>query len=970
MTAPALTLHREGLAAVLKRVPRWARHLLVLAAIGLLCFLVNPVPIGTFVAQGDYFQSTRLGHNLSTNLFTWFHLSGQGQANTLISTWPYYAPQALLTALGASTSTVATSLEFAFLAGSYLSMLAGIRIGLPAVDGSRFGASAEVAACLAYALNPVTFNVLSQAWGYLHHNLFYVFAPVLLASTWRVVVTPARRAWAVHTLLFALSTVTENNLAWLFVLILLQVCLALLALVTRRASLRALIWRSIRLYFVELLCSSYVVIPVLVAQRAYVSKATTSLAFGGDVANMIRAERTPTPGILAGAIGGPYHFPRFDLIGEGGVIAFLVRLLAPLPFLVVLLTLARPRRAADAGDASRGRSALWVLVGVIALFLLVARQDSPAGDAVVSILTSGSLVLLRSPEKVFVLLPLAVLLALLAVARLGRPGWVTRMAFGSALIAIALPFLSGGISTYLGARLSNDFLHPDPTGYSQAVRLPPSYTAAAMTLNADSRGGALVSLPYSSENSINWSNYPGWGFVGANVLSQVFDRPVITADTPDHPALETAMSFEALDAPNVSRNGVLHQLQRFGARYVIFHLDVPADKLVSAKPLRAALDGLVRQHRLNLLRADPMLVLYQVPDSLITPLVALPPGSSFTEESPVDYSLVVHGLRGSFDLRFLQSENVGWKLFPQPWRAVTCPAVASYQVAPGVTGTEAECSGGRALEVGRGLGLQATAPTADSSHRLVDDFANSWILDPVVLRRTLPAGSYTNNPDGSMDLRLQLYYQPQSYFYDGLVMLALIVLAAVIVLLLDLSRSTGRPIKLEEVREDVEWIPVGTLMRATLSCARSLSTGAGLRGAVSGRLRTIGWRTMVGMAVLEGGVLIGVLTGPAAGAAYTGLVVLLLGVPESALVAGCAAVLALSVLQAAPSGTGTGDGEVAGVALVVLLATAVVTAFRRSSLAPRSVPDSYDQQPTDPAIDLHRAADLAKPAEAAESPQQ
>jgi len=52
---------------------------------------------------------------------------------------------------------------------------------------------------------------------------------------------------------------------------------------------------------------------------------------------------------------------------------------------------------------------------------------------------------------------------------------------------------------------------------------------------------------------------------------------------------------------------------------------------------------------------------------------------------------------------------------------------------------------------------------------MVYDYANQWTIDPEYIRANYPKEYYRENPDGSIDVRMTLYFRPQSYFYLGLI---------------------------------------------------------------------------------------------------------------------------------------------------------------------------------------------------------
>ncbi len=53
---------------------------------------------------------------------------------------------------------------------------------------------------------------------------------------------------------------------------------------------------------------------------------------------------------------------------------------------------------------------------------------------------------------------------------------------------------------------------------------------------------------------------------------------------------------------------------------------------------------------------------------------------------------------------------------------------------------------------------------ASNNHHLVFDYANMWEIDPRVIKSDFPKSDYQVMPDGSLRLKLRLYFQPYDYF--------------------------------------------------------------------------------------------------------------------------------------------------------------------------------------------------------------
>ena len=78
------------------------------------------------------------------------------------------------------------------------------------------------------------------------------------------------------------------------------------------------------------------------------------------------------------------------------------------------------------------------------------------------------------------------------------------------------------------------------------------------------------------------------------------------------------------------------------------------------------------------------------------------------------------------------------------------------------------------------------------SHDLVFDYANGWTIDPSYIRQNFPKEDYGENPDGSIDLDLVLYFAPEKYFYPGVVVSGLTLLCCLAYLGYNWKKVTGR----------------------------------------------------------------------------------------------------------------------------------------------------------------------------------
>jgi hypothetical protein len=130
-------------------------------------------------------------------------------------------------------------------------------------------------------------------------------------------------------------------------------------------------------------------------------------------------------------------------------------------------------------------------------------------------------------------------------------------------------------------------------------------------------------------------------------------------------------------------------------------------------------------------------------NDIFRPILSFNNDISFERKNAKDFRIYIKNIKeGSHDsLVFLESFNKYWNLYLRP-----------------------------IPESHKGeLSYLWEKPIFDDTHQLIDQDANSWIIDPEYIEQNFPGGYYKKNADGSIDVELTLYFKPQSYFYLGLI---------------------------------------------------------------------------------------------------------------------------------------------------------------------------------------------------------
>jgi len=117
-------------------------------------------------------------------------------------------------------------------------------------------------------------------------------------------------------------------------------------------------------------------------------------------------------------------------------------------------------------------------------------------------------------------------------------------------------------------------------------------------------------------------------------------------------------------------------------------------------------------------------------------------------------------------LNFLQSFHKWWWLYLEPYSEMDCNNAQEYQT--GVI----ECESEKAFYTWWELGKIFESPIFQDSHKSIYWYANSWVLNSDYIKENYNENFYSENPDGSISIKVKLYFKPQSYFYIWLIVSA------------------------------------------------------------------------------------------------------------------------------------------------------------------------------------------------------
>jgi hypothetical protein len=152
-------------------------------------------------------------------------------------------------------------------------------------------------------------------------------------------------------------------------------------------------------------------------------------------------------------------------------------------------------------------------------------------------------------------------------------------------------------------------------------------------------------------------------------------------------------------------------------------------------------------------------------ENLVEPIKT--PQLEYKQMNPTKYIVNVHNASESFPLIFSESFHPGWKLYIQP-------ALADQGTGKFISENNQGTIQNENLYSDKFYDLLFRKPVSDDRHFLINGFANSWWIDVSELQKQ---GEITKNADGTYDFSVYIEFEPQKYFYIGLLISSLTLVA-------------------------------------------------------------------------------------------------------------------------------------------------------------------------------------------------
>lgn len=612
------------------------------------------VPENHFVAGGDFYQLTNYGSLLERYQYAWIQQVGQGGYNPLFVAFPYYA---FLSALSVffSSHLISSWILFGFLLSSFVSFLFSIKILISKITDKE-----AVFVSFLYGTNAYVVTIFAYPWGFTHHFIIYIFLPLLVSTYINFLMSEKNfiRNFLFLLVAFILSIPSYNNASFFALVLLAQTIVTVPLILFKNVGLdRIFFFKAATILVMYTVLSFGFFFPVV--QNVLQSKQNvlkSQAALGGE--NYLEAWISNTSSNFLNTMTfslDNYRYPFFQ--SEWRPLTVILGSF----YALLLIFLLYKKRKALYSTTKMNRVSMSLLVSFSVVSLLSVRFYGPVTDIVKPLYLSPFFIFFRSPEKIFALVPLFYTFTVAYLLHSAKLQF-EKLLYIILVFLISTPFVFGFIQRIL-VNDYNQFTKKEEPDYTYIVDIPKEYRDAREIINSSGRETAIVSLPYSVVNSVNWSNYPKWNFVGHDILHTLYNKRYISANTYDHPESANFFSFLNLNEATDSGELLLTNLQRFGAEYVFMHKDIEASWHYKSQGIQNSLNKLVETNQLSIIQDNEYFTLYRLYEQDIVPIIRTPNAITiFKKVNPTLYMIAISS-ENDTDIEFLQSYHKGWKLY-------------------------------------------------------------------------------------------------------------------------------------------------------------------------------------------------------------------------------------------------------------------------------------------------------------------
>lgn len=763
---------------------------------------INMFPNGYVFVGNDVVQYINLKSTFGNLFYAWTPMIGTGAFLQYFSYSLFYLPFYLLSLLCVSASAQSFFYFFIFLGSSYVSFFLSTKAFTRVQVNRAF--ELRILLSLIYAINPYTLYVFIYTWGYSPFLFLYPIVPAIFSFTYSYFSDSKifSKNLIVLGVVFFLSNIAFGNFAF-FVSLILFLALFVMLLYLLHFGAGKIVYKAI-VYSSVLLASTFWTTATSIAGMMYSFSTMTAPGHVFNLGNWILYQRIPI-------LPQFFLFPNLEYFIATFPILFIIGAIGLLTLLVISL------------KKIRKMSLVFLVLTLVSIFITAKGEGLISDEMTLKIFTLPIMNTLRSYDKTLVFLPFFFVIIIYIGtqdfykkehARVSPTNSISRfdkfrlhqrkiilVSFFLILLGVS-PFFLGGIQTRYSYSIDSGKNYQTST-YSYLVHIPNDYFDAAKIISQDPKQDRILDLPYSVINSPGWVNYPKWKVVGADPTEQLFSKPSVKAN-------DASFTFGAeWNSANVDNSTwIVKLMSLYNVQYLIYHKDVD-DKFIDQT--RDKIDFLQKEGYITLINSYDNFDLYNLSDTYFRPHIypssniVLVSGSSdellssiisdnltannvfflssqitneqwqslvnynenyesnekagattpqivFQEINPTKYQVKIENATQPFFLVFSESYDPEWKAYIENSGTGFGNIIANY----GNVGVE-EANSTTSFTPGD-IHYLFDKSLPDNDHYIVNGYANAWYIDPAEIAK---------DQNGSFEITL--FYQPQSFYYLGII---------------------------------------------------------------------------------------------------------------------------------------------------------------------------------------------------------
>jgi hypothetical protein len=311
--------------------------------------------------------------------------------------------------------------------------------------------------------------------------------------------------------------------------------------------------------------------------------------------------------------------------------------------------------------------------------------------------------------------------------------------------------------------LNIDMFTGNLRGSIVTINIPKEYAALNSYFVNDNAENNIIAFPDASYESYQWSINENTKLIQQDyyLKDYLFTKPIIY----DRTALslyEQNNIFSDVFSMSPNFSNLDDNLSQMNVRYVLVQKD-----LLNIFSLKSVDYSVYEKYfsadpHYSLLEDNQYFDLYRYDDQASQ---IESPNSYFEEVNSTEYRIYLENISKNQALTLLQNYNSNWYLYLH-----SNPSLSWCQPDANFEDTQTtECANNKNFFGDGDLSYLWKEPIFDNTHVVANDYANGWTIDPNYIKQNFGPSYYKENPDGSIDIELTLYYKPQSYFNLGLI---------------------------------------------------------------------------------------------------------------------------------------------------------------------------------------------------------